>query len=113
MIVNNWRRVVALSLSFWMQVAGLVVLILPEVRFYWTGEDSDPVLSWWLGVLLLLAGIGGRLYEQGMSKWREWLRIAAVGVVIFLLAFLLAGTVRAGAPSEEATLNVAVPFIAQ
>ena len=113
MIVNNWRRVIVLSLSFWMQVAGLAVLIWPEAKFKWTGVDSDPVLFWWLGVLLLLAGIGGRLYEQGMSKWREWRRIAGVGTVIFLLALLLAGTVRAAPPREEATLDVAVPFIAQ
>jgi len=40
MIVTNWRRVVALSLSFWMQVAGLVVLIYPELRFAITGVDT-------------------------------------------------------------------------
>ncbi len=36
-----------------MQIAGLAVLILPEVWYGLTGEDTDPVLSWWLGVLLL------------------------------------------------------------
>ncbi|MEV4609787.1 glycoside hydrolase family protein [Neorhizobium sp. LMR1-1-1.1] len=112
-LVPNWRRVVAISLSFWMQVAGLLVLIWPELKFAWTGQDSDPVLFWWLGVLLLVAGILGRLYEQGTSKWREWVRIGGVAVVIFLLAMLLATTVRAAPPSEEQTLAVAVPFIAQ
>lgn len=113
MLVSNWRRVVALSLSFWMQIAGLVALIWPEVKFVWTGEDSDPAFYWWLGVLLLVAGIGGRLYEQGVSKFREWLRIAAVVAIIFLLALLLATTVRAAAPTEDETLAIAIPFIAQ
>lgn len=116
MIVPNWRRVVALSLSFWMQVFGLLVLIYPELKFWWTGQDSDPFFFWWLGVLLLLAGIAGRLYEQGASKFREWVRIAAVLVILFLLALLLTTTARA-APvytspaSEQETLDIAVPFI--
>ena len=113
MLVTNWRRVVALSLSFWMQVAGLVVLIWPELKYGWTEQDSDPVFFWWLGVLLLVAGIAGRLYEQGVSKLREWARITGVLVILFLLALLLATTVRAAPPSEAATLEVAVPFIAQ
>jgi GH24 family phage-related lysozyme (muramidase) len=113
MLVTNWRRVVALSLSFWMQVAGLVVLIFPELRFAITGVDTDPVFVWWLGVLLLFAGIGGRLYEQGHSKWVEWVRIVGVLVVLGLLSLLLATTVRAAQPSEEETLAIAVPFIAQ
>jgi lysozyme len=113
MIVNDWRRVVAISLSFWMQVAGLAVLIWPELKYGWTGEDSDPVFFWWLGVLLLVAGIAGRLYEQGVSKLREWVRIAGVFVILTLLALLLATTVRAAPASEAETLDIAVPFILQ
>ena len=109
--VENWRRVVALSLSFWMQVAGVLALILPEILFAATGIDTDPVMLWWLGILLLVAGIIGRLYQQGLSKWREWSRIVAVGLIVTSLAFLLANTVRAAPPTEAETLDVAVPFI--
>jgi hypothetical protein len=49
-LVINWRRVVAISLSFWTQIA-LVVLLYPELKYAWTGEDSDPALFWWLGIL--------------------------------------------------------------
>ncbi|WP_416065430.1 lysozyme [Rhizobium sp. ZK1] len=118
MIVPNWRRVIALSLSFWMQIAGLFVLIYPELKYRLTEQDSDPVLFWWLGILLLLAGIAGRLYEQSESTWREWVRIGGVVVILFLLAFLFTSTVRAAeaAPpitsaTEQQTLDVAVPFI--
>ncbi|MGO6707587.1 lysozyme [Rhizobium johnstonii] len=110
-IVPNWRRVVALSLSFWMQIAGLGVLIWPELKYAFTGEDSDPVFFWWLGVLLLLAGIAGRLYEQSESKLREWLRIAGLVAILFLLAVLLATTVRAAPATEQETLDIAVPFV--
>lgn len=113
MLVSNWRRVTALSLSFWMQIFGVVAMIWPELKFMFTGQDSDPVFYWWLGIVLLVAGIAGRLYEQGVSKVREWLRIGAVVVISILLALLLSSTVRAAEPTENEVLAVAVPFIAQ
>src|SRR5690606_40236429 len=81
-LISDWRRVLLLSLSFWMQVAGLLVLILPELRYHWTGQDYDPVLAWWLGALFLVAGLAGRLYRQGSPGWREWLRIGAVAAIV-------------------------------
>jgi lysozyme len=126
-IVYNWKRVVVLSLSFWMSIFGLVVLIYPEAKFYLTGQDTDPHLLWWLGVLLLLASIAGRLYEQGHSKLVEWVRISAIVAVVFVLSLLLASSVNAAgalpvsakpaptieAANEKAALDMAVPFILQ
>lgn len=125
-IVDNWRRVVALSLSFWLSIIGLGVLIYPEAKFYFTGVDTDPHMLWWLGVLLLVASIGGRLYEQGHSKLVEWIRIAAIVVIVFILALLAstaqeaqamgtkprdASPVVVEAANEKAALDMAVPFI--
>lgn len=132
-IVDNWRRVMALSLSFWLSIFGLGVLIYPEAKFYFTGVDTDPHMLWWLGVLLLLASIGGRLYEQGHSKIVEWIRIAAIVAIVFVLALLAstaqeaqamgtrqreAAPVATAAPvvvsvpaNEKAALDMAVPYI--
>ncbi|MBB3591743.1 GH24 family phage-related lysozyme (muramidase) [Rhizobium sp. BK529] len=117
-IVPNWRRVVAISLSFWMQIFGVAVLLYPEVKFRWTEQDSDPVFFWWAGLLLLLAGIIGRLFEQSDSKWREWARIGGVAGLLLVIAYLCTSTVRAAeAPppitsaTEQQTLDIAVPFI--
>jgi GH24 family phage-related lysozyme (muramidase) len=112
-LVSDWRRVLLLSLSFWMQVAGLLVLILPELRYRLTGQDYDPYLAWWLGVLFLLAGLGGRLYRQGISPWREWTRTAAVAVIVIILAVIFAWPSMAAPASEGDTLKIAVPFIAK
>jgi lysozyme len=121
-IVPDWRRVVLLSISFWMQVAGLAVLILPELRYRLTGEDYDPYLAWWLGVLFLLAGIIGRVWQQGLSPWKEWLRVASVVAIVIALAIILATPSNAAPPSdtpgfgeatEAQTLAIAVPFIAR
>ncbi len=116
-LVADWRRVVLLSLSFWMQVAGLAVLILPELRYRLTGQDYDPYLAWWLGVLFLLAGIVGRVWQQGLSPWKEWLRVAAVVAIVIALAVILAtpsiaAPSNAGEATEAQTLAIAVPFIA-
>lgn len=117
-LVPDVRRVVLLSLSFWMQVFGLAVLILPELWYGWTGQDYDPNVAWWLAVGLLLAGIIGRIFQQGLSPWKEWLRIAAVAAIIFALALLLAWPSSASAATdntatEAQTLSIAVPFIAK
>ncbi|PBC01717.1 lysozyme [Mesorhizobium sp. WSM3860] len=117
-LVADVRRVVLLSLSFWMQVFGLAVLVLPELWYRVTGQDYDPNVAWWLGVLLLLAGIVGRVYQQGLSPWKEWIRIIAVAAIAFALALLLAwpssASPLAGSPATEAqTLDIAVPFIAK
>ncbi|TIN20204.1 MAG: lysozyme [Mesorhizobium sp.] len=117
-LVADVRRVVLLSLSFWMQVFGLAVLVLPELWYHVTGQDYDPNVAWWLGVLLLLAGIVGRVYQQGLSPWKEWLRLIAVAAIVFALALLLAwpsnASPLAGSPATEAqTLEIAVPFIAK
>jgi GH24 family phage-related lysozyme (muramidase) len=119
LFISDWRRVVALSLSFWMQVAGLLVLVLPELWYHWTGRDYDPYVTWWLGVLFLVAGLAGRLYRQGISPWREWVRVIAVAVIVVALAMLLGSSARAATepwatPATEAqTLRIAVPFIAK
>lgn len=111
-LVDNWRRVVSLSLSFWLQVAGLLAMILPEAWYAWTGQDYDPHVAWWLGVLLLVAGLAGRLVQQGVAPWRERLRVAAVIAIAVLLAFWLAAPARSAPATEQQTLEVAVPFIA-
>ncbi|RUW41503.1 hypothetical protein EOA37_09585 [Mesorhizobium sp. M2A.F.Ca.ET.015.02.1.1] len=117
--VPEWRRVLSLSLSFWMQFAGVAVLLLPELRYRQTGQDYDPNIAWWLGMLLLIAGLVGRVFQQGVSIWKEWLRIVAVAALCLALAVMLATPSPAAplapakAATEAETLDIAVPFIAK
>lgn len=112
-LVDNAGRIVAYSISFWMQVFGLAALILPEAWFYATGQDLNPVFLWWVGVGLLLGGMIGRIYQQGISPWREWLRLGGLVVVIVMLAFLFTARSWAAPATEQQTLEIAVPFIAR
>lgn len=115
--VPEWRRVLSLSLSFWMQAAGLALLILPEAWYGLTSQDYDPNIAWWLAVLLLVAGLVGRCFQQGVSIWKEWLRIVAVAAICLGLAVILAtpspaAPLPAAQATEAETLQIAVPFIA-
>lgn len=108
-LVDDWREVVSHSLSLWLQIVGLFVLILPELRYALWARDTDPFMLWWAGVLLLLAGVAGRLLEQPRARWIERLRIAAVALLVLALSIIAA---RADPASEAQTLELAVPFVA-
>jgi len=111
-LVKDWKKVLVLSVSFWAQVIGLLVLIVPEVLFKYTGIDTDPVLLWWVGTLLLVFGLIGRIFKQDNPAWVEWLRTTAVLVIILLLAIFASSDAYANEKTREAkTLDVAVPLI--
>lgn len=112
-LVDDWRRVVSRSLSFWLLIFGILAMVLPEVRYGLTGQDYDPFLAWWTGILLLVAAAGGRLIRQGLRWWQEAIRILGFIIVVIALAFLFAAEVRAAPASETDTLDIAVPFIAK
>lgn len=110
MLVRDWKKVIVLSISFWAQVIGLLVLIIPEVMFAFTGIDTDPVLLWWSGMLLLVFGLAGRLFTQDNPIWVEWLRNIAVLIIIALLA-LFASTQAHADERQDKALDIAVPLI--
>lgn len=112
-LVDDWRRVASRSLSFWLLVAGILAMVLPELRFGWTGHDYNPYVAWWSGMLLLLGALGGRLISQKRPLWQEWIRIAGFLIVALALALLLGTEVRAAPATEAQTLEIAVPFIAR
>src|SRR5690242_18867523 len=104
-LVSDAGRVVMLSLSFWMQAAGILVLVIPELWFRFTGQDYDPFLVWWLSMLFLVAGLAGRLYKQGLTPWKEWGRIGVVAAICVALAFLFAWPASAAPATEAETLD--------
>lgn len=109
-LISDARRVVARSYSFWAIILGAIALVVPELLYAVWAIEIDPYVLWWLGIGLLVFAAIGRLIEQSGSIWADWVRIAAVAVLIGLLSIVAA---RAAAPSEEQTLAVAVPFIAE
>lgn len=109
-MVSDWRRVVAVSWSFWAQALGLAAMIVPELIYIWAGIDLDPRTLWLVGVGLLLVGMAGRLIEQTGSALRSWLRLVAVAALVVMAS--VAGT-RAETPTDAAVMAVSVPLIAR
>lgn len=111
--VPDWPRVLARSVSFWFQIFGLVVLIMPEAAYRLTGNDYNPFIIWWASVLLLVFGTFGRLLDQGLKWWQEWARLIALLILIAILSAVLAAQAKAEPASQAETLSIAVPFIAK
>lgn len=114
MIIKDWKKVVMVSVSFWAQVIGLLVLIAPEVLYMYTGIDTDPVMLWWIGTLLLLFGLFGRIFKQDRPAWVEWVRIIAVLIIIGFLALFAASSAEASECNQDnASLEYSVPLIGE
>jgi GH24 family phage-related lysozyme (muramidase) len=71
-LVENWRVILLRSYSMQAQIAGLLVLIAPEVYFALTGVDTDPGYWWSLGLALLIFGTFGRLVPQNTAAGARW-----------------------------------------
>lgn len=113
LIALHSKSVIAMVLLATLGVAG------PDAAFLILGRDTNPV-AWTLAILAIaLWGILGRLqYEaiqDGMAR-RRWPRTVlryALWLGLVLGAVLWSSRVYAQAATEEATLAVAVPFIAE
>lgn len=111
-LVEDWKRVTLVGISFWCQVGSFLALIVPEALFEFTGRDSDPVFLWWVGALLALAGIVGRIIAQERAVLVEWVRILAVIFAVFMVSLALSE--RAYAQSQpKAFLDFAVPLVSK
>lgn len=109
-LVTDWRRVLSISFSVWMQVIGVVALIAPEVLFATTGIDLDPRWRWWAAVGFAIAGVIGRVVKQTDSKVREATKIVLLAILVILAAY---GAANARAATEDETMKVALPVIAE
>jgi len=114
-LVPDSKKILLVSLSFWSQVAGLLVLIVPEVIYMKTGIDTNPQSLWAAGLLLLLTGLIGRFFTQDNATWVEWLRMTGIALVIALLCFVLPNTSSAHDVHSDpgASLDISVPLIAR
>lgn len=110
-LVNDWREVLSHSFAFWLNAAGVLLLLADTAGYSWLGIDLDPYWVGWTALFLLLAAMVLRLLRQDGPRWRERLRVAAM-VVLAALAALAASPRAFGAPATEAeTMAIAVPFV--
>lgn len=102
--VPNAKRIALRSYSMWANYAGIASLIAPEVIYaVWT-VDTNPRIWWVLGLGLILAGIVGRLVDQGMTR--------SPGAVMAAALFLAMGSWPGTAPEPrpDASADPAPPY---
>ena len=109
MLVPDFRSVVAVAFSFWLQAFAVISLVAPEVLFVLTGRDLDPRFLWMVQVGLAVAGLVSRVVVQPRGALKNWSRLICL-VVMILVGSAVAARAE-DAPQPDA-LDIAVPLIA-
>lgn len=117
-IIPNAGEIAWRAYSMWANYLGIACLIAPEVIYAVWEVDTNPRLWWFLGLGLILAGIVGRLIQQGVDD-DVFMRSSPPAVLIAMLVAM--SQIPASQPAEangypytDAQFNaVAVPLIAK
>lgn len=118
-LIPNARRTAIKAYSMWANYLGILCLVAPELIFAVSQTDTNPRFWWVMGLALIVAGIVGRLVDQGVAR-----SPALVGLFGLLLAMTAAPfrldamseplpAPPVAAPSEAETMRVLVPLVAK
>lgn len=126
-LIANWKAVAKGAHSMWAFYASLVCLLLPEIIFWVWGFDTNPRVWWFAGVGLLIYGIIGRIWDQGIdrsktnSPWVVGALALVLGVALMFgqgpRSIEVSNPVPVTQPSvipadrDTAFLEIAIPFI--
>lgn len=111
-LISNWKSVAKSAHSMWAFYLSLFCLLLPEVIFWGFGIDTNPRIWWVLGVALLIYGIIGRLWDQGIDRTKmrsPWI-VGGMALGLMVVFTMQHGTSLTNAPSV--TAEIATPTLA-
>ena len=67
-MIPGAKTVALKSYSMWANYCGIVAIMAPEL-IYWIWQiDTNPRIWWISGMVLIIAGIVGRLVSQGIAR---------------------------------------------
>jgi len=110
--VKNAKQIALRSYSMWCNYLGIAALIAPELIYVIWQIDTNPRIWWILGLGLILAGIVGRLIDQGMTRSP----VAVMAAALFLAMAQVPERDQIVAQpfyGEQDIMDVAVPLIAK
>ena len=114
-LVPNAKQIALKALSMWANYLGILCLIAPEI-IYWVFEvDTNPRIWWILGLVLIVVGIVGRVWDQGIDRSMmrmPWLVLIAAMAAVPVMA-PSEGIAQSAPYSLEAFDAEAVPLIAK
>lgn len=107
-LVPNARNIALKAVSMWMMYLGFLSLNAPDLIYWLFERDTNPAIWSITGNLLFVAGVIGRLVDQGLdvTRLRAWL-VAGLVLIVPL------SDARAQSYSLEEFDEVAVPLIAK
>lgn len=131
-LVDDWREVISHSFAFWLNAAGVLILMLDTVGYATGLLDLDP---YWVGFTVLALLIGAmvlRLARQARRRGVERIKVIVVVVLACLLGLLMVPRAFAAtadplvarltqgvdrpfsAPATQGrVLQIATPFVAE
>jgi len=111
-LIPNWQTIAISAHSMWAFYASLLCLLMPEIIFGLFDVDTNPRIWWVIGILLLIYGIIGRIWDQGIDRDKTqfpWL----IGVmVIAVLAILALSNLAASAMAKMQPAETIAPHVA-
>lgn len=114
-LVPDWREVVSHSFAFWLNTAGVLILMLDTVGYATGWLELDP---YWVGFTvlgLLIGAMALRLVRQDRRRWIERLKVIVVVMLACLLGLLMVPRAFGATPDPlvaRLTLGVDRPFSA-
>lgn len=98
-IIDDWAHVLRVSYSSWFQLAGIALLIVPELLFYMLGRDVNPQVVFILALVFLIFGWVGRFLKQDRAG--AIFRRVAIGISLVLLGLWAGPAVAMGSWSDR------------
>ena len=123
-LIPNAGAIARRAFSMWCNYLGILCLIAPELIYYFFEIDTNPRIWFWSGLALIVAGIVGRIVDQGIDHPKDARFFSSGAVALIAMAALWPREV-ADPATPEPTPNyssaysladfdaVAVPLIAK
>lgn len=70
-LIPNAGAVARRAFSMWANYLGILCLILPELIYAVAEIDTNPRIWFWTGLALIVAGIVGRITDQGIDNPKD------------------------------------------
>lgn len=95
LLIDDWRRVLALSWAVWAQIVGLLSIAAPEAAYLLFAVEVNPYTLGYFGMAMYVIGTVGRFVKQPRRALASW--------GIFLPVVVLALAISAGLASANTT----------
>lgn len=85
-LIPNAGAIARRAFSMWCNYLGILCLIAPELIYYFFEIDTNPRIWFWSGLALIVAGIVGRIVDQGIDNPKDTRFLSSAAVALVAMA---------------------------